>query len=572
MDSSFGTKTKKDNNFNEKIKEIQKKIAVEPKNIFLNKDYCRQLLKMTNHTNVSVALDSIEKFLEFKPNNLEANVLKARALRLLQRNDDALSLLEVMKDKEKDDQPEIEEEIGRNWIFQNKVPNAKKVLKDAYKKFSNNTRIGRALVLCYEQTGEMESALHLTNLLLDKNQEDTRSINGKIWQLQQLDRWDEAIDTGKEFMKKFPEKFFEYGFAQGGIYATGTFLSYARACYLYAIKIDGKNKHNQILLKNKEKIITTINISNEAKVHFKKCLQICDEFIYRVTEGNQNINEKNLILVNELRVKCYSKIREFDKVVSLCNEILIHKKTIPVTYEKGFALMHLQRYKEALAVFDNLLKDYPQMENADINRLISIKKIYPKSKFDEEFQKFKKKWGKKVEKQEENAKTLEIKDNAKLEGIHDKHSNVHINNLEVKLRVFIFSIYENKEHLIKKNFDEIYQNIKKQEKKDSKLIYEFPKENPLIFTTLGALLPMLENGNTAKRLEGQEFHNKIEDFKFHLTIVLKYRNILDHSKGLELETGDLPDYDKGLLVGATNSCIKFLNKYPKIIINKGNTD
>jgi len=572
MDISFGTRTKKGNDFDEKIKEIQKKIIKEPENRFLYKDYCKQLLKKTNRTNVSVALDSIEKFLEFKPDNLEANILKARALRLLQRNDDALSLLEVMKDKEEDDQPEIEEEIGRNWIHQNKVPNAKKVLKDAYKKFPNNNRIGRALTLCYEQTDEMEIALHHTSLLLDRNPRDSRSMNNKIWELQQLGRWEEAIGTAKEFMKKFPEEFFEDGFTGGENYATGTFLTYARTCYRYAVKIDDENKHNQILLKNKEKIITTVNMSKEAKLYFKKCLQICDEFIYRITEGSQNINEKNLILVNELRVKCYSKIREFDKAVSLCNEILIYKKTIPALYEKGFALMHLQRYKESLAVFEILLKDYPMMKNADINRLISIKKIYSKSEFDEEFKKFKKKWGKKVEKQEENANTLKVEDNAKLEGIHDEHSNVYVNNLEVKLRVFIFSIYENNESLIKKNFVEIYKSIKNQEERDSKLIYEFPKDNPLTFTTLGALLPMLENGNTTKRLKGQEFHNKIEDFKFHLTIVLKYRNILDHSKGLDLETGDLPDYEKGLLVGATNTCIQFLNKYPKIIINKDNTD
>ena len=48
-------------------------IAKEPKNRFLNKDYCKQLLKKTNHTNVSVALEAIAKFLEFKPDNLEAN-------------------------------------------------------------------------------------------------------------------------------------------------------------------------------------------------------------------------------------------------------------------------------------------------------------------------------------------------------------------------------------------------------------------------------------------------------------------------------------------------------------------
>ena len=260
----------------ETIKEIQKKIAVEPKNIFLNKDYCRQLLKMTNHTNVSVALDSIEKFLEFKPNNLEANVLKARALRLLHRNDDALSILEVMKDKEKEDQQEVEEEIGRNWFAQNKISKAKKVLKEAHNKFPKNNRISRALVLCYEHTGEMELALHHTNLLLRENPEDEKSISNKIFELRTLNRWKEAIEIGKESMGGNQEIFFDIGF-DGENQAVGLFLVHARTHFLYAEKIDGKNKHNEICLRNKEKSIITVNISNEAKLHFKKCLQICPD-------------------------------------------------------------------------------------------------------------------------------------------------------------------------------------------------------------------------------------------------------------------------------------------------------
>ena len=232
MDSSFGTRTKKDNNFDEKIKEIQKKILEEPENRFLNKDYCKQMLKKPSNTNVIVALESIEKFLEFKPDNLEANILKARALRLLLRNDDALSLLEVLKNNEKDDQPEIEEEIGRNWMDQNKITNAIKILKNAYKKFPENNRIGRALVLCYEYTCETEIALHYTNLLLDKNPEDDKSINRKIVQLQTLHRWKEAIEVGEECMSRNPQIFFDIGYSKENQVA-GIFLGHALTYFLH---------------------------------------------------------------------------------------------------------------------------------------------------------------------------------------------------------------------------------------------------------------------------------------------------------------------------------------------------
>jgi tetratricopeptide (TPR) repeat protein len=570
MDSSFGTRITKDNNFDDKIREIQKKIAEEPKNRFLYKDYCKQLLKKPSQTNVIVALESIEKFLEFKPDNLEANILKARVLRLLLRNDDALSLLEILKHKEKDNQPDIEEEIGRNWLYQNKITNAKKILKDAYKKFPENNRIGRALVLCYEQTGETEIALHHTNLLIEKNPEDEKSIGNKIGQLRRLDRWKEAIEAGEECMARYPEIFFDIGFSNEN-QIVGVFLTHARTHFLYGVKIDNKNNHNQILLRNKEKIITTINISNEAKLHFKKCIQICDEFIYRITEYSQNINEKNLTSINELKVKCYSKIREFDKSILLCNEILIHKKTIPILYAKGFALMHLQRYKEALEIFEMTLKDYPRMKNADINKLIAIKKLYSKSEFEKEYQKFQIKYSEKLDDEKSDSITLKSKEEPIMVASLEQHSFFYINILENKLRDFVFSIYGNDEKRIKNNFKTIYESIKTQEDKDSKLLYQYPNDNPMMLTTLGGLYEILNNKMTKKILKELDRAKKLNDFLEHLSMVIKYRNPQGHTKGLNWEMGDLPDNEKMILIGSCTTLINTLDRNPEYgIINSTN--
>jgi len=562
MANFFDLEIEENKGLDKRIKKIQKEIAKGSVDYFLYKDHARLLLKIPSFTNVKIALDSINQFLKFKPEDVKTKILKARALRLLNKNEEALSILERMKENDKDN-PEIEDEIGRNFLFQNNLNSAKKILKDAYKKFPNNHRLGRALVRYYTQTNQLDKGLFLSNKLLTNNPKDWRSIQNNMIILRKLQRPKDAIEVGEKFMENFPNECFAIGFTSSNQF-TSVASSLAKAYQGYANRQGYKTKHNVIQLNDQDNIIITINSSNAQKLFYKKSIRICDKIIYKIKVQFQNINENSLTNIKDLKINSLIQLREFHESVLLCDEILSYQNNVSIRFLKGFSLFHLEKYNDALENFNAIFKEFP---NKQINfyRLCCYKKCYSKLEFMEEKKKYSEKYDKKdTEGKNVKAKIIKTGIITELEDINEYHTMFYINKLENMLRNFIYSIFENNDALIKKTFPDIYKKILQQQKKDEKLLYEFEKNNPLVSTTLGELYDMLNNNITKNKLKKQECNKQMEDFKMHLVVVLTYRNPQGHSKGLDPQTGDLPTMEKGMVVGASNSCIKFLEKFSSL--------
>jgi len=202
------------------------------------------------------------------------------------------------------------------------------------------------------------------------------------------------------------------------------------------------------------------------------------------------------------------------------------------------------------------------MKNTDILRLIAIKALYSKSEFEEEYQKFKKKYSKKLDDVTSDSAILKTKEELFMVASLEQHSFYYINILENKLRYFVFSIYGNDEKQIKANFKIMYERIKTQEVKDSKLLYEYPKDNPMVRTSLGDLFEILNNKGTKRILKELGRDEKLADFLEHLSMIIKYRNPQGHSKGLNWDIGDLPDNEKMMVIGACSTLINTLDRDP----------
>jgi hypothetical protein len=140
---------------------------------------------------------------------------------------------------------------------------------------------------------------------------------------------------------------------------------------------------------------------------------------------------------------------------------------------------------------------------------------------------------------------------------YSKHTQIHLAKLEMNLRKFILKIYDNDIRFILNNFPQMLEHITEQQKKHEKLLYDTKETNELEKITFGQLIKILENKHTRKKVMDHGITN-LDDVIFHLTMTSKYRNQLDHSKGLV--DGDLPRDHKNLVISNCRILNQFFEK------------
>ena len=100
MDSFFDSTISQEDTIEQKIKSLTEKIIKDPNDYFSYKEQARLLLNNNpNPSKAAIALVSLEKFLNKEPEDIQANCLVVRALRLKGDLDDALSMAERLKSK-----------------------------------------------------------------------------------------------------------------------------------------------------------------------------------------------------------------------------------------------------------------------------------------------------------------------------------------------------------------------------------------------------------------------------------------------------------------------------------------
>ena len=100
MDSFFDSNVLDSSSVEEKIRKLTEKIIRNPEDYFSCKEQAKLLLNNNpNKLKAGIALEALEKVLENEPEDIEANCLAIRALRLKGNYDDALSRAERLKSK-----------------------------------------------------------------------------------------------------------------------------------------------------------------------------------------------------------------------------------------------------------------------------------------------------------------------------------------------------------------------------------------------------------------------------------------------------------------------------------------
>lgn len=537
----------------EKIKSITKKISGGSEDPYLHKNLAKNLIKLPSLRNCELALKSINDYLEIKPDDLDAKIIKCRSLRIISQNDEALSILEQLKENHTDfTHPEIEEEIGRNLISKGDYKTAKAILQQANSSFPNTPRIQRALVSVLELNNDYEDALGLTNILLEKNPHDLISIQNKLYDLMNLDRFEEAIIYGDEIRNNFPQIFYRIAFNIYGI--TGVWKSFSSICYQYGEKKLVNSNHNLVKLNDNNELIIIRNLNDSAKSLFEKSIKIIEYFFEHNSLNEFNILDKDLNSVKTNQLKCYMKLNDYKSALIVSDEILTHQKSEYVSMLKAISLFHLEKFTDAKKIFDEILNDFPKYRLSSLYRLFCIRKTGTELTFNDELQKFKSKFKIPDKKSltKDGNKNESINTSSKYSSsdeIFGKHSIYYINKTENKLRDFIFSIIDLEK--LKDIKSDIWKKVSDQKGKSDKKIYHFSRNNSGAYLTMGELYQILISDGFKEILKEKGLENitkKMEDLLSHISQIITYRNFLDHSNGLVEDTGDLEHIPKGVLV------------------------
>ena len=159
MDSFFDSNVLDSSSVEEKIRKLTEKIIRNPEDHFSCKEQAKLLLNNNpNKLKAGIALEALEKVLENEPEDIEANCLAIRALRLKGNLDDALSRAERLKSKFQNTAI-IYEELGRIQLKLENYDEALKILELGHEKFRGNERIMRALVLALMEFKKYHEAL-----------------------------------------------------------------------------------------------------------------------------------------------------------------------------------------------------------------------------------------------------------------------------------------------------------------------------------------------------------------------------------------------------------------------------
>ena len=113
------------------------------------------------------------------------------------------------------------------------------------------------------------------------------------------------------------------------------------------------------------------------------------------------------------------------------------------------------------------------------------------------------------------------------------HSQEYFGDIHKSLREFILRLYDSKIIWAEIGMEQIHDQIKEMRNKQKKSLYNMADESDLGYATLGQLVAILRNTETAKKAK-QKGISEYESVVDHAKVVLSCRNNMDHDERKEL--------------------------------------
>jgi len=212
--SLFDSEIPDDVSTEKKLDEMTKQLIKDPNNSALNKAYARTLLdNAPNLKRAKIALKSLEIVLSQDPENWDAKMLVVRALRWMNRHDDALMKAEEIN-LTINNSAFLFNEIGRIYMDKNEPELGLIKLDEGIKKYPNDGKIMRSLIRVLtdlsvedKNSSKLERAMEICNRGLDETPNQNRFAGSKIELLYELEKYNELVEFIEEFQKKYPKEF-----------------------------------------------------------------------------------------------------------------------------------------------------------------------------------------------------------------------------------------------------------------------------------------------------------------------------------------------------------------------------
>ena len=384
MDSFFDSNVSDSSSVEEKISNLTEKIIRNPEDYFSCKEQAKLLLNnYPNTLRAEIALEALEKVLEKEPEDIEANCLAIRALRLKGNLDDALTRAERLKSKFQNTAI-IYEELGRIQLKLENYDEALKILELGHEKFCDNERIMRALVLVLMVFRKYHEALTICNILLEKNPRDSISIDNKMEILFFLNQYDDVLNTGERFYEDHPDEYRTINYTtQDNVITFG--IQLARHYHKVAIHYLNKDHLSLKSLGNKKsdkkQMLITSNLNLKSKKLFERALfhvdnTISDDSHFNWTRG---LFRKSV---------CLLYLEQYKEALILLDELISDQKNdYSMRRYKIFALFALKRYQEVLKTSEQYLEHAPTSDFIRKLRLSSLINLDKKTEYDNEIKK-----------------------------------------------------------------------------------------------------------------------------------------------------------------------------------------
>jgi len=343
----------------QEISVLRQKIATNPENIALHKYFAKVLLETPSKTRQLEASNSLNRVLESKPEDIDAQILAIRINRLSNKTDVALYEAESLLEKFPNN-PSILEEIGRLYYQKEYFVKSKSILKDTYQKFPNNQRIGRALSKVLLKLNEVDYSLEILNNLIENEPSNPKNIQSKINWLRRSEKFQEAIELGESFRKKFPMEFNRPMWSKDETYVPLA-VNLANVYREYANKIieDEKSEHLQIKIEGK-KLTVIKNIPPESKKFFEKANDKYDELLFDVSVANDTETVIDTYSIIYHKTNCLLKLERFREALANAEEILQKRDEINTEFLIGKILFYLGRFDDALKYFEKIIIKKPR--------------------------------------------------------------------------------------------------------------------------------------------------------------------------------------------------------------------
>jgi len=351
VDSFFDNNLSDGSSVEEKIRNLTEKIIKNPEDYFSYKEQARLLLNNNpNEGRAKIALESLEKFLEKEPEDIESNCLVVRALRLQGNLDDALSRAERLKTKFQNTAM-IYEELGRIQMRKENYDAAYEILSTSYTKY-NDERIGRAFTNVLLILKKNEQALEICNNLLNKKPDDAKAVFMKITILCMSEKYNEAIELGETFIDEYPEKSNEISYQKFKDPVTFEILLSQIYQRVGISMLKSENSTHLYISKNNNEFEVKNNIGLKIKKLFEKSL-------FHIDNSISDRSQYDWSMALSIKQKSLTWMGQFEESLVLLDELLQNKRDFDLIREKIFVLFCLKRYNETLKISEQYLKELP---------------------------------------------------------------------------------------------------------------------------------------------------------------------------------------------------------------------